>query len=297
MSESEGPGRGHGTAQPGGPRFNNLVQNLLNHEHAPTTSKDNINDLVEPSKKIPGTGLKRNTQQWKDEHPEEAKAEEKRGGRSRASSSSSIPSGATSGEDERTEAEKNRGQEGPRGRGPGRHEEELKRNDKGKGWFGGLRRGDKAQDGEDRDGVMDSPTEDEQRQDPFLPGRSDQPNDSGIPQSQAPKDPSAHTRSDEPLEGHDHPNSPSGSKSEEREKPQKKLNEVFEGRDSERERKLTDEMGRRPSGLPGVKDEDPPGPRNEIVLDPRVTHMNVSWMTGSEVHNGRSSGEASGMEF
>ena len=56
----------------------------------------------------------------------------------------------------------------------------------------------------------------------------------------------------------------------------KKASEVFEGRDGERERKLTDEAGRRPAGLPAVKKEEMPGPRNEIVLDPRISAMHVS---------------------
>jgi hypothetical protein len=46
--------------------------------------------------------------------------------------------------------------------------------------------------------------------------------------------------------------------------------------DSERNRKMTDEMGRYPAMLKGVKEEEVPGNRNDIVLDPRVTHMHVS---------------------
>lgn len=297
---SEGPGRGHGTARPldgaKGPRFNHLVNNLLGRESAPTTSKENLNGVT-PSKHLPATGLKRNTDKWKEEHPEES---EPRGRHSRASSSSSIPSRATSEEDERTEAELREGQEGPRGRGPGGHEDELpqkpsrdqEKKEGQNGWFTGL---------ENHSGsygaVMDSPVEDTAprmngyvlgpvenghddhsngRTDSFLPEKVDQPNGDGIPQSQAPKDPSAHTRSDEPLNTHSHNEGQTGEEGEKKQKRGKQLSEEYEGRDSERERKLTDEAGRRPDGLPGVKQEELPGPRNEIVLDPRISHMSVS---------------------
>jgi phospholipase D1/2 len=46
--------------------------------------------------------------------------------------------------------------------------------------------------------------------------------------------------------------------------------------DSERNRKYTDEVGRYPAMLKGVKEEEAPGNRNDIILDPRVTHMHVS---------------------
>jgi hypothetical protein len=46
--------------------------------------------------------------------------------------------------------------------------------------------------------------------------------------------------------------------------------------DDERMRRLTDEAGKYPDTLKGVKPEVPPGPQNEIVLDPRISHMHVS---------------------
>ncbi|WRT67553.1 uncharacterized protein IL334_004525 [Kwoniella shivajii] len=49
--------------------------------------------------------------------------------------------------------------------------------------------------------------------------------------------------------------------------------EKAERRDSEKARKRTDELGRRPDAMDAVKEEEGPGPRNEIVLDPRISHM------------------------
>lgn len=258
-AEQEDPGRGHGVAQPGGPKFNKLVGNLMGHKaEAGTTSTDHL-AAINPSKTLPSTALKRNTDQWKKENPEEAaKDAQKRERPSRASSSSSIPSQATKGEDERTEAEKQKGQEGPRGRGPGHHEEEVQTD---QGWFTGLlntalgtgtgtTRESSAQETSDRT-VVDSPS-------------------SEYTDSPAYPTPSTGQTSGQP----DH----RGSQDQSGEKPEKKASEVFEGRDGERESKLVNEAGKRPHGLAAVKKEEMPGPRNEIVLQPRVTHMHVSYV-------------------
>lgn len=41
-----------------------------------------------------------------------------------------------------------------------------------------------------------------------------------------------------------------------------------------------DERGRTTLPMPGVKAEEPPGPRNEIVLDPRIVHLQVGLCPG-----------------
>lgn len=292
-------------------QFNQLARTLLGQKgSAPETSTDKLDGIV-PSKRLPATGLKRNTQEWKDAHPDEAAEQSSGGGADgrrprrsrRGSSSSSIPSqGAKSedgGNDERTEEERSQAQEGPRGRGPGKHEEEIPTSDEnqrregGRGWLsdhaGGRSILDSPEDesspklnghGHLENGWTESPASnhsdlaaDQPRSYSFIPAESDQPpsRSQDMDQSRAPKDPQAHTRGDRKLSGHE-----DSAADADRSGAKRELSEVFEGRDGERERKLTDETGRRPDGLQGVKEEEKPGPRNEIVLDPRITHMQVS---------------------
>lgn len=245
MSETESPGRGHGISKPGGPKFNSVLDALKGQkDKANNTSQDHLVGIT-PSKKLPSTGLKRNTEEWKEAHPDEGKT------RSRASSSSSIPSLARGGEDDRTAEEKANGQEGPRGRGPGQHEKEVKVN------------GDQ-RDGEGGRDIVDSPSSEYSHnglQFPSPPNGAP-PTGTNMRSAEAPVGSEARAV----VEGGE-----GGPK-----KPEKKASETYEGRDSERERKLTDEAGRRPGGMPAVKREEAPGPRNEIVLDPRISHMHVS---------------------
>ncbi|ORY27900.1 putative phospholipase D [Naematelia encephala] len=49
--------------------------------------------------------------------------------------------------------------------------------------------------------------------------------------------------------------------------------EKLEKRDSERNRQFTDEVGHWPDSLAGIKEEEPPGPRNQIELKPRIPHI------------------------
>ncbi|WVQ80598.1 hypothetical protein IAT38_002703 [Cryptococcus sp. DSM 104549] len=49
--------------------------------------------------------------------------------------------------------------------------------------------------------------------------------------------------------------------------------EELASKDDGPERKFTDELGRLPAGQPGLKDEEEPGPRNEIFLGPRISHI------------------------
>jgi phospholipase D1/2 len=110
--------------------------------------------------------------------------------------------------------------------------------------------------------VVDSPTEEG-------PGDGDK--------DEPPKAGSTNIRHDEPLDTTESGRCYQQSNIDQGEK--------FEGRGSERNRKLTDEIGRMPDGLPGVKEEEAPGPRNEIVLAPRISHLQVgpilrTWRVG-----------------
>lgn len=49
------------------------------------------------------------------------------------------------------------------------------------------------------------------------------------------------------------------------------------GRSPSIQKQIPDEAGRSPNQLPGMKSEDKPGPMNEIYLEPRITHIHVSY--------------------
>lgn len=236
-----------------------------------------------PSKKLPPTGLKRNTEEWRQAHKDELKGEENRpknsqgrskkgGGWGRHDSSSSIPDNATAdGEEERPED-----QEGAEGRGPGRHEPRLGNDipmtdspaeedglvEKYEDILGpaisvSIPSGATAQDGEAKSGFTLSETN----------GARDVHN------------PNGHSGSNGFVHGGSNTNHEikEGIDEQPRQQEEEFLQEERAAKhDSERNRKLTDEMGNRPDTLPAVKDEERPGPRNEIVLDPRVVHMHVS---------------------
>lgn len=233
MTEAEGRGQGHGVSKPGGNKLSGILDTLRGQDNKIKNSSEDRLAGVTPSKKLPSTGLKRNTQEWKDEHPDE-KGDKGKKTRSRASSSSSIPSNYGGSDDGRTEEQRREGQEGPRGRGAGQHEKEI---------------GSNGHTGKE---VMESPISE-------YSGHS-------LHQDHTPAAATA-------------PGPPNGQTTETHSKSEgeeEEVSESFEGRDGKRERKLTDEAGRRPTGLPAVKKEEAPGPRNEIVLDPRISHMHVS---------------------
>jgi hypothetical protein len=94
------------------------------------------------------------------------------------------------------------------------------------------------------------------------PSQEEGPGQPEFEENEAPKKGGAETRGDEPLMGMD------GSK-EGNGHDQSKTR-------TDRSRTLTDEAGRLPEGVPGVKEEAPPGPQNEIVLDPRISYLQVS---------------------
>lgn len=233
-------------------------------------------DDVKPSKGLPATGLKRNTNEWKEKHGDGAGPTNGIKRSDSVSSSSSIPSDVN--DDQSSIGEED--QEGALGRGKGRHEDKI--------WYEG-----------DGQRITDSPSNEEA---PNL--ERDAPNGDG--QDDATKKPPPAERNDDeslvPKEagssnkdgavrdgGHglrkdmdnlDRRREENGDgqlqgaarKSTYDDDPEQKVI----GRNDARMRKLTSETGRYPDGLKAVKGEEPPGPRLDIVLDPRVSHLHVS---------------------
>jgi hypothetical protein len=246
-----GPGGHNGSGQHKA-GFDGLVQKAIGKKQQEGSSVALDQDSG-PSKALPSTGLKKNTQEWKD--AEREKERKRRKGRKRegsVSSSSSIPSGATAGSDDETTEQREGGQEGPLGRGPGGHEREIKENGGGGGerGYGGD--------------LVESPVNEKRKV--FPNGVNSAPKSNGHTQTR--HDGSTEEDDDDHGEGED------GFDPEER----------IIRRDSHRARKLTDESGKFPDGLPGVKDEEPPGPRNEIVLDPRISYMHVSYFISLQMY-------------
>lgn len=238
--------------------FGGLVHKLQQKKHS-GESQDPTPDGVRPSKKLPSTGLKRNTQEWKEQHGEGDADDGLRRHRSRASSSSSIPSDARS--DATPEREED--QEGPLGNGPGRHERRILDNGKGR--------------------VFDSPTEEKSS---IADDQNSPPMDRDEDRSLVPGS-ANHEDGERAARGGGHRDAGEGAKEtiDERDKHEGGSNRLTYGddpeqkvisRDQEPYKRLTDEVGGYPMGLKGVKGEEPPGPRTEIVLDPRITHIHVS---------------------
>nr|XP_031859677.1 uncharacterized protein CI109_004952 [Kwoniella shandongensis]KAA5526749.1 hypothetical protein CI109_004952 [Kwoniella shandongensis] len=221
----------------GGGGFADLVHNLTKKE-GPGSQADALNGANEdtgPSKGLPSTGLKRNTEEWKEKNEKKNKK--------RQSSSSSIPSDADGSDDGRTNTQRENEQEGPEGKGPGGHERFI-------------------EDGHQiTDSPEGSPSEEKEEDETHQPKQASPPRD----KSQA----NGHVRHEEQL------NVDRGRKID----PEEKVDR----RDSSRERQRTDELGRRPEGMPAVKDEESPGPRNDIVLDPRISHIHYHQQRESTV--------------
>jgi len=264
--------------------FASLVNNLVQH-HKGDQSGEHLPDDVKPSKGLPSTGLKRNTKEWKEEHGDcdgctryPNGHDRRRGSRSSSvSSSSSIPSDV--GPNETPEREED--QEGALGWGKGRHERRILDNGEGR--------------------MTDSPMQDEpdsiqenggQPQNKNTPPKERSESDSLV---QGGRDDAGAAKRDgghglkEDLADHREKKLEQG-----REEKEGGANRLTYGddpeqriisRDDERLRKLTDEAGRYPDGLKGVKGEEPPGPRLDIVLDPRISHMHVSCSTVSTSHS------------
>ena len=255
-----------GPAGSGSPQFSKrgagfaAVVGKLRNQRKNGGSSSPILDDVRPSRGLPSTGLKRNTSEWRDEH----RQNNGRKRRDSQSSSSSIPSNATgSSSGDENDQRRAWGQEGAEGRGPGKHERRI---------FDG------------RGQITESPTEDVGPAN-FLE-RSRPPNDGDYNFRKATALENGHSV-ERPLEnghgggkrdghvGHEGENGDGGESGDEGDNgldPE----EMMLGRLEGRNKGLTDEAGRMPEGLPGLKEEQSPGPRNEIVLDPRVSHIHVS---------------------
>jgi hypothetical protein len=263
----------HSTSSAG---FTGLVHNIVKHHHA--SEQDHSPDGVKPSKRLPSTGLKRKTDEYKKEHPESdgRGADRNDGkpngnGRPRAkrgdsgySSSSSIPSDAMPGSPEKEED-----QEGALGRGKGRHEREILDNGVGR--------------------ITESPGEETPRH--IAEQHSTPPRERDEEDSLVPAQKSDHATHDEPAT-----RSAGKDVGENVKKDRERLvengaepkeggsNRLTWGDDPEQKviprtespyRQQTDEVGRYPDGLEGVKPEEPPGPRLDIVLDPRISYLHV----------------------
>lgn len=255
--------------------FVGLVGNIVKHRKA--SEDDHTPDGVKPSKRLPATGLKRNTDEYKQEHKDcdgcvDDERPKARRGESGYSSSSSIPSDAVS--DATPEREED--QEGALGRGKGRHERKILDNGRGR--------------------VYDSPTEDLSS---YLGHKQNvPPRDKGEEDSLVPDQESTHDQPDGPAARSAGKDIQDGV-ARHREKLEENGVSPEEGgsnrltwaddsdqkiisRNEEFNRKLTDEVGRYPEGLQAVKDEEPPGPRLDIVLDPRISHLHVRRFCGRE---------------
>ncbi|OCF40014.1 phospholipase D [Kwoniella heveanensis CBS 569] len=228
-------------------------------------------DAMHPSKGLPSTGLKRNTQEWKEangetEHDNGSKSTghhrnpSRSGSTSSASSSSSIPDNATGEDDPRSMEQQKNDQEGAEGEGPGRHEKLISNGNP----------------------ITDSPESSPTSETPPTVtnsnhGQSDTENVNSAPSRRnQPNGKHAESNGTSNVNGksqNDNDNDNRPKLTIHRDRYDVDPEERAFRRDSSPERKRTDELGRRPDGLPGVKDEEFPGPRNEIVLGPRVGYM------------------------
>lgn len=273
-----------GAGRPMGDGLAGLVHHMaVKHKEGDLDMRAQPDDM-HPSKGLPATGLKRNTQEWRDNHEDEDgkdKGRRPNGGRRRHSSSSSIPSNATGSDDERrrTGSGNGEGQEGAAGRGPGRHEEDLVPNGYGGGGEGQYTDSPleelpsiplpSAQLPPDQWAEPEPVTSPKGvRSIPAVARRASRMGDGG---EDSDRDTEEEEEEEEELDGRDGSNRADSNGHNGIDKE-----EMIESRDSKRNRTLTDERGRYPDGLPGVKEEIAPGPQNDIILEPRITHMNVS---------------------
>ena len=224
-----------------------------------------------PSKGLPATGLKKNTEEYKKGASERREKQKVQNGGPRASptpsrqsSSSSIPSNADGSEDPRTGDERRHDQEGPAGRGPGGHEPDLRLND----------------------GPMhDSPQSERHVDLPSIPAPRGSAGD-GTATPVPPEYFRDNAQEDIPDRSQRKAGSHEGVKGKGKGKGRQQdtngedsefdPEEHVESRNSGQNRKMTDEVGRLPDGLKGVKPEAPPGSQNEIVLAARLPDIHVS---------------------
>ncbi|WWC88903.1 uncharacterized protein L201_003818 [Kwoniella dendrophila CBS 6074] len=236
--------------------FTGLVSNLVKKKHSEGEGNNGPDlDDQKPSKGLPSTALKRNTKEWKeangdqdDEDPKEKIRKNRSGSQSSVSSSSSIPDNATGEEDPRTEEEQERDQEGAEGRGPGGHEKRIPNGDRENHQVNGY--------GNHSHQITESPESSPTEEKPH-PDNSDSSPLENIDFSR--------------QNGHEKPKDiPLTIHKDSRDiDPEERIDK----RNSKSEKKKTDELGRRPDAMAGVKEEEVPSSRNEIVLDPRIPYM------------------------
>lgn len=250
MTSQSGNGSGH----KGG--FAGLVHNALEAKRQ-SGQDEELQVNKAPSKGLPSTGLKKNTAEWQQSNGKaNGQGKGDRPSSSRQTSSSSIPSDADGEEDPRTDEDRTRDQEGPLGRGPGRHEPELKVN-------GGS--------------IHDSPVEEKDM--PSIPAPRGSAGDGRATpappeyfQDQAREDiPDRDT--DGGKDGESHGTDGTGNGNENGIDPEER---VVSRNDKKIAKRFTDETGHYPEGLLPVKDEAPPGSQNEIELHSRTPLIHVS---------------------
>jgi hypothetical protein len=234
--------------------FAGLVKNALDHKHENEDQQAEVDKA--PSKGLPSTGLKKNTLEWQESNGSgkgTPDGETRPSGSSRQSSSSSIPSNAGGSNDERSNRERRRDQEGALGRGPGRHEPEIRVN-------GGS--------------IHDSPVE--EKDIPSIPAPRGSAGD-GRATPVPPEYFQDQTREDIPDRSEEKGKGKSRRDSTDSDSNGINPEERIVSRNDKRiAKRFTDEAGHYPEGLLPVKDEAPPGSQNAIVLNSRTPVIHVS---------------------
>lgn len=264
---------GHSSGQTNG-GFAALVNNVIEGKKS-NKSEDGESQQTNkaPSKGLPATGLKKNTLEWQESNGS-GKQQNGDGGQqqrrlsqqsSRQSSSSSIPSNADGSLDKRTRSERQHDQEGPAGRGPGGHEPDLRLND---------------------EPMQESPQSSTHELASIPAPRGSAGDGAATPvppeyfRDNAKEDiPNRGTAEDKAGNGMDTKGKGKGKQIETEDGDKGDgfdPEEHVEDRQSGNIRKLTDEAGRFPEGMSGVKPEAPPGSQNQIVMDPRLPQIHVS---------------------
>jgi len=252
--------------------FAGLVHKMVKNK---PQSNDDSTESVRPSKGLPSTGLKRNTKEWQDEHGKKSD----RNGKQRSdsvSSSSSIPSDVNDDRSSIGESD----QEGALGRGKGKHEKQLWYDDDGREIAQSPTNEDGPNGHDGDDAPKRPPPANRDDEDSLLPGAGSsnkrgavRDGGHGLKEDLDDLDEQKKANGQGKLQG-------AAGRSTHDDDPEQKVI----SRQDERMRKFTDESGRYPDGLKAVKGEEPPGPRLDIVLDPRISHINVSSFAPVYVH-------------
>ena len=265
--------------------FASLVNKVRSNGTAETSS-DALHD--HPSAALPNTGLKRNTDEYKGKNRQSRS--------SSASSSSSIPSTLRPGDQEETAKE----QEGPLGQGAGHHEAQIPLSQSPtsierpalhsddsipppRQASHSLSNGqDTARGGLNGDQGLAKGLADTLSLGAVYQGATNIFHAKGLNEAAIDVD-------DEPDKAAQSQGDPWDSPPHKRQATTASINrdnaidpdERILPRSSDQVPKLADESGRLPDGLAGVKQQDAPGPMQNIVLDPRISHIHVSEPTAA----------------